>query len=276
MEFDVSEIGMSQLVLRDPRQLPFVAIPAFVSRMFRHSCVFVRSDAGITRPEDLRDKRIGVPEYPMSAAIWVRGFLADDYGVTPDQVRWFTGGLETPGRVAKVHVELPASIDVKPIPPDRTLNDLLAAGELDGYVGPRAPRSQNMRRLFPDFEAVETDYFRRTGVYPIMHCVAIRRELYEREPWVAQSLFKAFCAAKDVALSEMDHTSSLQTMLPWMHAMLERAKELLGPDIYPYGLEPNRATLETLGRYCLEQHLVREQRPIEQLFAPNTLAEYKI
>ena len=276
LEFDASEIGMSQLMLRDPRQLPFVAIPAFVSRMFRHSCIFVNPERGIRCPEDLRGKRIGVPEYPMAAAIWVRGLLADDYGVTPDQIEWFTGGLETPGRVAKVKIELPSDIHVQAIPSNETLNVWLESGRLDGYVGPRAPKTDRVARLFPNFENVEADYFRRTGVYPIMHCVAIRRELYEREPWVAQSLYKSFVAAKDVALREMDQTSSLQTMLPWMHAMLASTKTLMGPDIYPYGVDASRKTLETMARYCREQHLVPQTAAIDELFARNTYAEYKI
>ena len=276
LEFDASEIGMSQLVLRDPQSLPFVAVPAFVSRMFRHSCVFVDPDRGISRPEDLRGKRVGVPEYPMAAAIWVRGFLADDFGVHPEELEWFTGGLETPGRVAKVAVTLPPDIHVEALPLDQTLNDWLDDGRLDAYIGPRAPRNPRLRRLFPDFETAESDYYRRTGVYPIMHCVAIRRELYEREPWLAQSLFKAFVAAKAQALRDLSNTSSLQSMLPWSHGMLERAQQVFGTDIYPYGVEASRGTLETMIRYCREQHLTGHECEIDRMFAANTYGEYKI
>jgi 4,5-dihydroxyphthalate decarboxylase len=271
-EFDVSEMGMSLLMVREPADLPYVAIPAFVSRMFRHSCIFVNPEV-IQSPADLVGKRIGVPEYQMTAAIWIRGLLADEYDVTPDKINWFTGGLEEPGRVQKVPLNIPG-VAIQPIPQDRSIDEMLRSGELDGYIGARTPpsfASGHIVRLFPDSEEMEADYFRRTGLYPIMHSMVLRREIHEREPWVAGSLYKAFTAAKDKAIAEMATTASLQSTIPWMHASLERTRAVLGSDYWPYGFDANRPTLEKLVDYCADQHLSPRRVRAEEYFAASTL-----
>ena len=260
-EFDVSEISLGSYVVGRARgDLPLVAIPVFPSRCFRHSGVFVNVAAGITKPEDLRGKRVGVPEYQMTALVWIRGVLQEEFGVHPREIRWMSGGLEQPGRREKVALPLPPDVTVTPIPEGETLSRMLERGDLDAVFTARLPepfvrRSLKIRRLWPDYRKVEADYFTRTGIFPIMHAVAIRREIYERDPWIAQSLAKALGAAKGLCAAAMYDTAALPYMLPWMHEEIETARALLGEDWWPYGLEPNRATLETFLRYAVEQGL---------------------
>ncbi len=281
-EFDGSELSMSSyLVGRSRGSLPFIAIPVFPSRYFRHSCVFVNPASGIQRPEDLRGKRVAVPEYQVTAALWIRGFLADDYGVTADQISWFTGGMDDAGREEKIQLELPPNISIESIPKGRTINEMLDNGEFDAYIGPRIPRAfwrddNRLVRLFPDYETVEADYFKRTGIFPIMHVIALREETYQANPWVAMSLFKAFAQAKAVALRQMEDASALQYMLPWMLAALEKARSLMGKDFWPYGVESSRTTLEKITQYSYDQGLSRRKLDVDELFAPNTLDEFKI
>lgn len=284
-EFDAAEMSLSSYLLRRSRgDEALVAIPVFTSRFFRHSYAWVNAAAGIRRPQDLVGKRIGVPEYQMTAAVWIRGFLEDDYGVRPADVRWFQGGLNQSGRVEKLAIEVPG-VEITPIGEGRTLSAMLAAGELDAVIAARTPASFDgvgVRRLFPDFRTVEADYFRRTGIFPIMHTVAIRREVLDRHPWVARSLYDAFCAAKDRAMLELSHVSAapnpsaLSVSLPWLIAEVEATRALMGDDYWPYGLEPNRATLEALVRYSHAQGLAARLVPVEELFAPSTLDEYRI
>ncbi len=281
LEFEASELSMSAyLIGRSQGDLPFIAIPVFLSRFFRHSCIYVNPAHGISEPKDLVGKRIGVPEYHMTAALWIRGMLAEDYGIMPNQILWFTGGLDNPGRVEKFNLQLP-DVDVEAIPSRRTLNEMLENGELDGYMGARQPRAFTrgepaLVRLFPDYEQVEMEYYRRTGIFPIMHVVVIREELCRREPWVAMSLYKAFVAAKDYALVEMGNTAALQYALPWMWSSLERTRALMGWDIWPYGVESNRVTLEKMLEYSHQQGLSKRKLSIEEIFASTTLDEFKI
>ena len=278
-EFDAAEMSFSSYLLRHSRgDDAVVAIPVFTSRMFRHSNVFVNVAAGIERPEDLRGKRIGVPEYQMTAAVWIRGFLEDDYGVRPSDARWFQGGLFQPGRIEKLAVDIPG-VEITPIGAGQTLSAMLAEGELDAVIGARAPSSFDgvrVRRLFPDFKAVEMDYYRRTGIFPIMHTVVLRRELLERHPWAARSLYDAFRAAKDRLMAEIGSAPALIATVPWLLAEVEEARALMGEDYWPYGVEPNRATIEALARYSHAQGLAARLVPIEELFAPSTLDEYRI
>lgn len=281
-EFDVSELSASSYVMgRSRGDLPFIAIPVFPSRFFRHSCIFVNPSKGIQKPKDLVGKRMGVPEYQLTAAVWARGLLSDEYGVTPNQIRWFTGGLDDPGRIEKLKLELPPDVHVEPISANRTLTELLDKGELDCYMGPRIPQTflrgdGTLVRLFPDYETVEIEYFKRTRIFPIMHVIAIREDVYRRDPWIAMSLYKAFLAAKNHALRQMDNTAALQYALPWMWPGYERAKALMGDDIWPYGVEASRPTLEKLVQYSYEQGLSRRKLSVEELFAENTLEEFKI
>src|ERR1700681_1295067 len=201
-EFDVAEMSLSSYTLslfRDPA--PFIAIPVYPSRSFRHSGIFVNADAGILEPRDLIGKRVGNPEYQLTANVWIRGILNDEYGVSAESVFYFRGGLEQPGRVEKAALTLPAGIHIQDIPQDRTLAQMLESGEIDALYSPRPPSTLDsnpakVRRLFPDYGAVEREYYRKTKIFPIMHVVAIRREVYEKNRWVAQSLVKAFAAAQ--------------------------------------------------------------------------------
>jgi 4,5-dihydroxyphthalate decarboxylase len=278
-EFDASEMSLSSYMLRRARgDDALVAIPVFTSREFRHSCVWVRADAGIDSPGDLKGKRMGVPEYQMTAAVWIRGFLSDDYGVRPSDVRWFSGGLYEPGREEKLPIDIPG-VQLQAIGSDQTLSDMLLEGELDAVMGARPPRGfpgPRVRRLFADFRAVEADYFRRTGVFPIMHTVVVRREVLDRDAWVARSLYDAFRDAKQRAMAHLTEAVVLWVTLPWLVAEVEATQALMGEDYWPYGVEPNRKALETLMRYSCEQGLAQRMLPIESLFAESTLDDYRI
>lgn len=281
-EFDVAEMSLSSYVVSlftpDP---PFIAIPVFPSRFFRHSCIYVSAAAGIERPEQLSGKTVGTPEYQMTAPVWIRGILADDYSVAVDSVTYLTGGLEEPGRPEKIALELPPSIRVRRIGSDQTLSAMLAAGEIDALYTARAPSSfragdRRVKRLFADFPAVERAYFERTRIFPIMHTVVIRREIYNSQRWVAQSLAKAFAAAQRAAYADLAETAALKTMLPWLVAHLEDTRRAMGSDFWPYGLAANTATLETFLRYSHEQGLSPRRLAPEDLFAPETLESFKI
>ena len=276
-EFDASELSCANyFVLRSRGDTRFVAIPIFPSRTFRHSAVYVNPRAGIREPGDLKGKRVGVAEYPMTAAVWVRAFLQHDYGVRPTDVTWVTGGLEEAGRRDRVPVS-PRGVRIEPAPPDRSLVQMLEDGEIDALVSVSTPStlragSPNVARLFPDYPAVEADYYQRTGLFPIMHTLVLRREVYERHPWAAVSLFKAFSEAKEAAIERMLDTDSLSVTLAWSVGYAEQEQALLGPDIWPYGFEKNRRTLEALKTYLGEQGLLDSDFALEEVFAPSTLS----
>jgi 4,5-dihydroxyphthalate decarboxylase len=280
-EFDVAEMSLSSYVLslfRDDR--PFVALPVFPSRSFRHSCIYVHSGSGIARPADLVGKRVGTPEYQMTAPVWIRGILAEHYGVPVTSVTYVTGGEEEPGRPEKLPLDLPPDIRVERIGPDQTLSAMLARGDIDALYTARMPSSfragATVRRLFHDFAAVERDYFRQTAIFPIMHTVVIRRDVYERNRWVAQSLSKAFRAAQQETYADLAETAALKTMLPWLTAHLEDTRAEMGDDFWPYGIERNRATLATFLRYSYDQGLAKRLLEPEALFAPESLESFKI
>jgi 4,5-dihydroxyphthalate decarboxylase len=281
-EFDCAEMSRSSYVASlDSPDPPFIAIPAFPSRFFRHSCIFVCAASGIRKPQDLRGRRVGVPEYQMTAPVWIRGILSDDYGVSVTEVEHFSGGEEEPGRDEKIRLNLPGSIRVKPIGPTQTLARMLADGELDALVTARAPSTfrtepGRVQRLFPSYVEEEKAYYRRTGIFPIMHTVVIRRELYRRHPWTAQSLYKAFAAAKARALEMVLQTAALPAMLPWLVAHVEDTRREMGEDWWPYGLAPNRHVLEAFLRYHHEQGLSQRRFSPEELFAKETLESYKV
>jgi 4,5-dihydroxyphthalate decarboxylase len=281
-EFDVAELSMGAFLVDSAQgRRPFIAIPVFPSRTFRHRCIFVNVSSGIERPEDLKGKRVGLPEYTMTAAVWLRGLLQHEYGVSPQEVHWFQGGEEQPGRKDRVEFDLPTGIRLEMLPGDKTLNEMIESGGIDALISPRMPScfvrgSPRVRRLFPDFKRAEMDYFRRTGIFPIMHAVVIRMRLYEESPWVAQSLHKAFCEAKDLCLRQIYDSNVLRTSLPWTVAEYEEVRDLMGEDYWPYGFGPNRRVLETLHAYLLEQGLIGKRLELEKLFAPNTLEAFKI
>jgi 4,5-dihydroxyphthalate decarboxylase len=284
-EFDAAEMSLSSYVLSMfEAERRFVAIPVFPSRMFRHSCIYVHTGSGIRTPADLIGKRIGTPEYQMTAAVWIRGILADDHGVPVTSAVYLTGGEEEAGRPEKLALDLPAAIRVERIGRGQTLSSMLACGDIDALYTARAPSTfpsnpgtpATVARLFEDFPAVERAYFRRTGIFPIMHTVVVRRSLYERHPWVAQSLYKAFAAAQRSAYADLGETAALKTMLPWLPAHVEETRREMGAEFWPYGVERNRAALATFLRYSHEQGLAKERLAAEALFAPETLESFKI
>lgn len=282
-EFDAAELSMSSYCVMLARgNADFVAIPVFPSRFFRHSCIFVSAASGISRPADLLGKRVGVPEYQMTAPVWIRGILQDCYGVDPASVTYHSGGEEEPGRDEKISLALPAKFSLSPIGPADTLSRMIADGKIDALYTARAPSTfysepDKVRRLFPDFVAVEKAYFAETGIFPIMHVVAIRRDVYERNRWVVRSLFDAFTQAKRLAQAELSVTASLKTMLPWQVAAVEEARRTLGEDWWSYGLgDRNRAVIETFLRYHHEQGLSSRLLSIDEMFAPETLETFTI
>jgi 4,5-dihydroxyphthalate decarboxylase len=281
-EFDVAEMSLSSYVVSlFAPDAPFVAIPVFPSRFFRHSCIYVNSAAGIVHPQDLAGRVVGTPEYQMTAPVWIRGILADAHGIPVDGVTYATGGLEEPGRPEKLALQLPPSIRIRRIGPNQTLSAMLATGEIDALYTARAPSSfqaagGGVRRLFENFADVEREYYRRTRIFPIMHTVVIRRDVYERHRWIAQSLLKAFAAAKDLAYDDLAQTAALKVSLPWLTAHLEEAHREMGRDFWPYGVAANSDTLSTFLRYSHEQGLSPRRLAPEALFAPETLESFKI
>jgi len=273
--FDVSEMSCAHaLTHRGHGDFPFVGIPVFPSRMFRHGYIFVNAHSGIREAKDLEGKTVGVPEYSQTAAVWIRGLLQHEYGVSLETIRWVAGGVNAPGR-PDVLVNLPdAEVSITRVM-DRTLNDLLVAGEIDALIGARKPaafgKDVRIKRLFPDYRSLEREYYRKTGIFPVMHTVVIREALYREQPWIAESLYKAFVQAKDWAVAQMRFSSSLRYTVPWLHADLEEMDEVFGADPWPYGLERNRDTLETLVAYLVEQRLLRATMPLEELYPPLTL-----
>ncbi|MGE4221198.1 MAG: PhnD/SsuA/transferrin family substrate-binding protein [Alphaproteobacteria bacterium] len=281
-EFDVCELSMSSYMMQKQRgQLPFIAIPVFLSRAFRHSGIYIRTDRGINGPADLRGKTIGVPEYQMTAVVWQRGILRDEYGIHPREIHWRNGGTEQPGRVERAPLKVPDEIDLQAIPNDKTLAGMLASGELDAVMMPRAPSCftaghPNVGRLFPDYRPVEEAYYRKTGLFPLMHLVAVRESLVERYPWLPANIYKAFREAKDVAMADLNRIISFSVSLPWVLSDIAATKKVLGEDIWPYGIEPNRKAIETLVRYSHEDGLTQRQMPMEELFHPATFQIAKI
>ena len=281
-EFDVAEMSLSSYTLslfREPRQ--FVAIPVFPSRFFRHSCIYVNANAGIRAPADLIGKRVGNPEYQMTAPVWIRGILSDHYGVPVDSVTYVTGGEEQPGRSEKIKLDLPPAIRVERIGPTQTLAQMLRDGEIDALYTARTPSSFHagdgrVRRLFENYPDVERAYFRDTGMFPIMHTVVLRRDVYEQHRWAAQSLYKAFVEAQRRTYADLRESAALKAMLPWLTAHVEETVALMGDDWWPYGLARNRDTLRTFLRYSHEQGLAKRVLEPEELFAPETLESFVI
>ena len=292
-EFDVSEMSLATyLITRDQARdngggagAPFVAIPVFPSRMFRHTSVYVNGDRmpggadAAAAARALAGATVGVAEYQLTANLWIRGILAEHYGVPVASVRYRTGGLNAPGRHEKFAITLPPEIDIAPVPAGRTLSEMLAAGELDAVYSPRAPDSYgtgSVRRLFADTRAEEERYYAATGIFPIMHVIVLHRRVYENNRWLARELLKSFTAAKQLAYEELARTAALRVSLPFAREDYERAVAMMGADYWSYGIEANRAVLSTFLRYAAGQHLIGEVPAVESLFAPETGAEFVI
>lgn len=272
-EFDITEMSLSSHMLTTARgDSSYVGIPVFPLRMFRHSGIYIRTDRDIARPEDLRGKTIGVPEFQQTANVWVRGILEDEYGVNVASVRWRSGGLEEAGREERAEIHLSPDVDWQAIPNDRTLSDMLEKGELDAIISPRAPTCFSRKdkfplveQMFPDYPDVELAYYKRTNIFPIMHLIGIRRSLVDRHPWLPVSVLKAFVKAK--AIIDLRHS----TILPWAAAEYRRMQTLLGEDYWSYHLERNRHVIEAFARYATNQGLINRDVNPEELFAPSTL-----
>ena len=279
-EFDIAEMSLSSYTVslfRDPA--PFVAIPIFPSRFFRHSCIYVNAKSGIRTPKDLIGKKIGVPEFQMTAPVWIRGILDEHYGVPVDSVTYYTGGEEEPGRPEKLALDLPPRIKVQPIPHDKTLSQMLRDGEIDALHTARAPSTydgKNVVRLFENYGDVERDYFKSTGIFPIMHTIVIRRELYEQNRWIAQSLYKAFTAAQEKTYHDLRETAVLKAMLPFLNWEVDQTIKMMGANYWPYGLEDNKKVLNTFLKYHHDCGLSKRLLKPEDLFAPETHEAFKI
>ena len=281
-EFDAAEMSLSSYcVALAGDNPPFVAIPVFPSRFFRHSCIFVSAKSGIREPKDLAGKRVGVPEYQMTAAVWIRGILQDEYGVDVASPEYWTGGEEEPGRDEKLRIELTSNTRLRQIGPGKTLAQMIADGEIDALHTARIPstfttRPGTVKRLFENYVEVEKAYYRKTKIFPIMHTVVLRRDLYEANRWIARSLLKAFAKAQRIVYENLYTTSALTTMLPWQIAQVEELRRELGDEWWPYGFEANRHVLDTFLRYHHNQGLSKRRLRPEDLFAPETLEAFKI
>ena len=272
-EWDAAEMSFGKIVSMMAELDPaIVAIPVFVSRVFRHSAIYVRQGSGIARPKDLEGKRVGVPEWAQTATIYVRGMLAHDYGVDLRSIAWTQAGVGEPGRIEKVKLQLPPGLRVTPAP-ERSLREMLAKGDLDAVISARDPGGE---RLFPDYPAQELEYFRKTRIFPIMHVIVLRRDVYERDRWLAMNLLQAFEEAKNLSLARAAEIGVSAVPVPWVSDHTRLWREVAGEDFWPYGVEPNRPTLQAFLQYAHEQGICARRLEVEELFAPETRERFKI
>ena len=281
LEFDISELSFSSYLVKHSKgESPYIAVPVFLSRAFRHTSLWVRKDR-IKKPEDLKGKRVGLPEYQLTAHVWARAILADDFGVHPADIQWVRGGIDTPGRPEKIKLQLPPDVRLENAPEGVTISDLLDRGEIDGFMAPRPPsgaalKNPNVGWLFDDPTATAKDYYKRTGVFPIMHVVGIRRELAAQHPWLPGAVLKAFTAAKAHALDQLADTSATKVTLPFVEEQLKAAREAMGEDYWAYGVQASRKTLETFVRHHHAQGLSARRMSVDEIFHPATYESYSI
>ncbi len=281
-EFDVAEISFSSYIRTVAAgTADYVGLPAFVSRIFRHSGIYIRANVGIKKPEDLRGKRIGVPEYQITAVVWMRGMMQHEYGVAPSEIHWRSGGQEQAGRHERTPLKPIAGVDIQPIGDDKTLIGMLRDGELDALFTARAPSSfingePHIARLFPNTRAAEQAYYKKTGLFPIMHLVGIRKTLAEKYPWLATSVYKAFCEAKARAVIDLRDVNALMVTLPWLEAETNETMALMGEDFWKYGIAENLPEIEALTQYIHEQGLADRKVKVEELFHPSTFEISKV
>lgn len=280
-DFDICELSFSSYMVKTAQNTcPYVAVPVFLSRAFRHTSIYVRKDR-VHKPEDLKGRRIGLPEYQLSAHVWARAILQDDHGVHPEDVTWLRGGIETPGRPEKIALKLPAGVRLENAPEGTTISELLDLGEIDGFMAPRPPSAQALSNpavgwLFDDPTAAAKDYFKRTGIFPIMHVVGVRKTLCDAHPWLPMAVFKAFNQAKGAALEALSDTSATKVTLPFVEEQLKAARETMGQDFWSYGVAANRATLDAFLRHHHAQGLSQKRMQIEEIFHPATYETYAI
>jgi 4,5-dihydroxyphthalate decarboxylase len=281
-EFDICELSLSSYSVKVAAgSSPYVAVPVFPSRAFRHTCIVIRTDRGIESPADLRGKRIGIPEYQLTANVYARAILAEDFGVQPEDVTWVRGGYDTPGRVEKIALNLPPGVRIESVPEGGTISAMLANGELDAVMGPRAPScfergDPNLRWLFEDPTAASTEWFRRTRIFPVMHVLGIRRTIVDAHPWLPAAVMKAFTQSKAVTLTRLTDTSATKVTLPFVEERLRAARALMGEDFWSYGFAQNRHVFEWFLRHHHAQGLSSRLLSPEELFHPATLEAHKI
>jgi 4,5-dihydroxyphthalate decarboxylase len=270
-DFDASEISLSSYLIGRTIGKKLTAVPVFPARAFRHSYIFINTRSGIREPRDLMGKRVGLAEFQQTATVWVRGMLQHEYDVKLEEIEWFTWA-----KSSRMKIETPHRYSVRQIPADQSPDQLLFDGNLDAIICANLFPSllnppSHVRRLFENYKDVEAAYFRKTGIFPIMHSIAIRHELWEECPWIARSLFKAFQRAKEIAYERLNDTSPYKISMAWFRPPVEEQRTILGDDPWPYGLEKNRHVVGTLMNYLYEQGLAKERLKVEDLFAPNTL-----
>lgn len=283
LEWDVSELSMGMYTSAISRgDNRFIAIPVFPSRVFRHSGIYVRMDAKISNPTDLIGKRVGIPQWSQTAGIYIRGLLQDVYNVPFQKIKWVQAGVNDPGRHEPAVLKLPDGVEITPIT-DRSLDQMLVAGELDAVISARAPNaflsSSSVRLLIQDYAKIEAEYFRSTGIFPIMHTVVIRRELYEANRWIARNLFLALETAKERSLRRLSDITVAHVPLPWINELRDRflkAGAAARGGLWPYGLHNNRTTLEAFLRYAYEQGSCHRLLQPEEIFAPEALADIRV
>ena len=281
-EFDVCELSFSTYALNVSRgNSEYIAIPAFLSRAFRHSSIYIRNDKGINEPKDLKGKRIAVAEYQLTANVWARALLEDEYGVKPSDCSWVRGGMEVADRPEKVKLVLPSDVHMVSAPKGRTLNQMFEDGEIDAYMGPRAlscfdNKHPKVKRLFQDSKTVAQEYYRKTSIFPIMHVVGVRRSLAEQHPWLPMALLKAFEKSKALAMKALMDTSATKITLPFVEEQLEAAQEFMGTDFWSYGYKNNLETLDAFLEHHYRQGLSERKVTSEELFWPATLQSYAI
>ncbi len=273
-EFDITEMSFSSFLVKHSRgESPYVAVPVFMSRAFRHTAIYVRRDR-IRRGEDLKGRRVGVPEYQLTANVWARALLKDEFGVDPRDITWVRGGIATPGRPEKITLALAPEIRIEAAPEGQTISALLERGEIDAMIAPRPPlgfgRHPDIGWLWPDTVAAAKDYHRRTGVFPIMHLLGVRKELVQQHPWLPVAVCKAFGQAKELAFAHLADPSAPKVTLPFLEEQVHAARAMFGDDPWPFGVEANRATLETFLRHHHAQGLSARRVALDELFHPST------
>ncbi|HXM82172.1 MAG TPA: ABC transporter substrate-binding protein [Burkholderiales bacterium] len=272
-EWDASEMSFGKVVSMMSEERPdIIAIPVFPSRVFRHSAIYVRKGAGISRPKDLEGRRVGIPEWAQTAGMYVRGMLQHEYGVDLAAIDWRQAGVREPGRIEKVELKLPKGVKIVAMP-ERSLSEMLAADDLDAVISARDPGGE---RMFADYQPIEEEYFRKTRIFPIMHVVVLRKPVYERDRWIAMNLLKAFEEAKQRSLERIADIGVSHVPVPWTAEQVRRWRALAGRDFWPYGLEPSRPTLEAFLQYAFEQGISKKRLAVEELFARETLESFKI
>lgn len=281
-DFDICELSFSSYTVSTAQDSGhYIAIPVFMSRSFRHSSIYIRKGKGINEPADLRGKRIGIAEYQLTANVWARGLLEDDYGVTPSDIHWIRGGVGTPDRPEKIKLQLPADVSIEPAPKGKSLDEMLVAGDLDGFIGPRNPPcydagNPDIVRLFPDLVSTATDYYKRTGIFPIMHLLGVRKTLAKAHPWLPGALYKAFNLSKNMAVNMLLDTAASHATIPFLAEHIESAQALLGQDYWSNGVEANRKVLDNFLDHHHRQGLSARRVSVDELFHQGTIEQFSV